>query len=79
VRISDALQDEAGMVTGEATPYYIFHPTAPRRMAKVLPNVKLITLLRNPVDRAYSHYNHMLRVAGNLCLLKMPSPGSRSA
>jgi hypothetical protein len=51
-----------GMVTGEATPYYIFHPTAPNRIAKVLPNVKLITLLRNPVDRAYSHYNHMVRV-----------------
>jgi hypothetical protein len=51
-----------GMITGEATPYYIFHPTAPNRVAKVLPNVRLIALLRNPVDRAYSHYNHMLRV-----------------
>ena len=51
-----------GMVTGEATPYYIFHPTAPNRIAKVLPNVKLIALLRNPMDRAYSHYNHMVRV-----------------
>lgn len=51
-----------GMLTGEATPYYIFHPTAPNRIAKVLPNVRLITLLRNPVDRAYSHYNHMVRV-----------------
>jgi len=53
---------KSGMVTGEATPYYIFHPTAPNRIANVLPNVKLITLLRNPVDRAYSHYNHMARV-----------------
>jgi hypothetical protein len=52
----------SGRVTGEATPYYIFHPTAPERIAKVLPNVKLIALLRNPVDRAYSHYNHMVRV-----------------
>jgi Sulfotransferase domain len=51
-----------GTVTGEATPYYIFHPTAPNRIGKVLPNVKLIALLRNPVDRAYSHYNHMVRV-----------------
>jgi hypothetical protein len=51
-----------GIVTGEATPYYIFHPTAPNRIAKVLPNVRLIALLRNPVDRAYSHYNHMVRV-----------------
>ena len=53
---------KSGMLTGEATPYYIFHPAAPERVAKVLPNVKLIALLRNPVDRAYSHYNHMLRV-----------------
>jgi hypothetical protein len=53
---------KSGMLTGEATPYYIFHPTAPERVAKVLPNVKLIALLRNPVDRAYSHYNHMVRV-----------------
>lgn len=51
-----------GMVTGEATPYYIFHPIAANRIAKVLPKVKLIALLRNPVDRAYSHYNHMVRV-----------------
>jgi len=51
-----------GTLTGEATPYYIFHPTAPQRIAKVLPEAKLIALLRNPVDRAYSHYNHMVRV-----------------
>ena len=51
-----------GRLTGEATPYYIFHPTAPNRIAAVLPNVRLITLLRNPVDRAYSHFNHMVRV-----------------
>jgi len=51
-----------GMLTGEATPYYIFHPSAPDRIAKILPDVRLITLLRNPVDRAYSHYNHMARV-----------------
>ncbi|MFZ1041277.1 MAG: sulfotransferase domain-containing protein [Anaerolineales bacterium] len=55
-----------GTVTGEATPYYIFHPTAPNRIGKVLPNVKLIALLRNPVDRAYSHYNHMVRVGREL-------------
>lgn len=48
-------------LTGEATPYYIFHPHAPRRIAQLLPHVKLIVLLRNPVDRAYSHYNHELR------------------
>lgn len=42
--------------TGEASPYYIFHPYAPKRIAEALPRVKLIVLLRNPVERAFSHY-----------------------
>jgi hypothetical protein len=50
-------------ITGEASPYYLFHPHAPARVAAVLPGVKLIVMLRNPVDRAYSHYYH--EVAGN--------------
>src|SRR5437588_6703195 len=49
-------------ITGEASPYYLFHPHAPKRIAKILPQVKLIVLLRNPVSRAYSHYYH--EVAG---------------
>ena len=49
-------------ITGEATPYYLFHPLVPQRIAKVLPKVKLIVLLRNPVNRAYSHYNHEVRL-----------------
>ena len=43
-------------ITGEASPYYLFHPHAPRRMAEAVPRARLIALLRNPVDRAYSHY-----------------------
>ncbi|MFD4854754.1 sulfotransferase domain-containing protein [Bacillus mycoides] len=50
------------VITGEASPYYIFHPHAPKRIASILPNVKLIILLRNPVDRAYSHYYHQVRM-----------------
>jgi len=42
--------------TGESTPTYIHHPLAAKRISKILPNIKLIVLLRNPVDRAYSHY-----------------------
>src|SRR6266700_1010126 len=45
-----------GVITGEASPYYLFHPHAPARAALVVPKTKLIVLLRNPVDRAYSHY-----------------------
>lgn len=45
-------------LTGEASPYYLFHPMVPERVAKHLPKVKLIIMLRNPVDRAYSHFWH---------------------
>jgi hypothetical protein len=42
--------------TGEATPYYIVDPRVPKRVKALLPRVKLIVLLRNPVDRAFSHH-----------------------
>ena len=45
-------------LTGETSPYYLFHPLAPRRAARVVPGARLVALLRNPVDRAYSHYHH---------------------
>ena len=47
---------EEGMVTGEATPYYLFHPEAPERAKALVPDASLIALLRNPADRAYSHW-----------------------
>ena len=43
-------------ITGEATPRYLYHPHTPKRVFDLIPNVKLIVLLRNPIDRAYSHY-----------------------
>ena len=42
--------------TGEATPYYLFHPAVAERVANALPNVKLIALLRDPTVRAFSHF-----------------------
>lgn len=45
-------------LTGESSPYYLFHPHTAKRVATLLPQVKLIVMLRNPVDRAYSHYYH---------------------
>jgi hypothetical protein len=48
-------------LTGEASPAYSYHPYAPERIKKNLPNVKLIVLLRNPIDRAYSDYNQDIR------------------
>jgi hypothetical protein len=46
------------IITGEASPFYLYHPHAFKRIAQVLPNIKLIVILRNPVDRALSHYIH---------------------
>jgi hypothetical protein len=43
-------------VSGEASPYYVFHPLAAERIARDLPAVKLIVLLRDPVERAFSAY-----------------------
>jgi hypothetical protein len=50
-----------GKITGEASPYYLFHPLAPERIAARLPNVKIIIMLRHPIDRAISHYWHAQR------------------
>ncbi len=41
---------------GEASPYYMFHPQAPARISELVPDVKLVILLRDPVKRAYSNY-----------------------
>jgi len=49
-------------VTGEASPSYLFHPHVPKRVVRALPHVKLIVLLRNPVDRAYSQYYHAIQL-----------------
>lgn len=46
-------------VTGEATPYYLFHPLAAERAAATIPQAKIIAILRNPVSRAYSHFNRV--------------------
>jgi hypothetical protein len=42
----------------EASPYYMFHPAVPGRIAKDLPGVKVVALLRDPVSRAHSAYKH---------------------
>jgi len=46
------------LVTFEATPTYLSHPLAPERAAALVPGAKLIVLLRNPVTRAVSQYEH---------------------
>jgi hypothetical protein len=41
---------------GEAAPLYMFHPLAASRVASIMPRARMIVLLRNPVERAYSHW-----------------------
>ena len=53
--------NKKNFLTGEATPRYIEHPFAPNRIKSFTPNAKFIILVRNPVDRAYSHWNMNVR------------------
>lgn len=47
----------------EASPSYLFNPTVPERIFKLIPKAKLIILLRDPTERAISHYFHEVRKA----------------
>jgi hypothetical protein len=48
------------VVTGEGSPYYVFHPLAPQRIAEAVPRVRAILVMRDPVSRAQSQYQHEL-------------------
>jgi|WetSurSiteA1Bulk_404760.scaffolds.fasta_scaffold10766_4 hypothetical protein len=50
-----------GCKTGEATPQYIYNELVPERIHQLVPRVKLIAILRNPTERAVSHYFHEVR------------------
>ncbi len=43
---------------GEGAPYYMFHPECPRRIDEALPGVKVIAILRDPIERAHSQWAH---------------------
>ena len=51
-----------GQVRGEITPYYLFHPHAAERIHALLPQARLIVLLRDPVERTLSQYFHARRL-----------------
>ncbi|MFC7326713.1 sulfotransferase domain-containing protein [Marinactinospora rubrisoli] len=48
----------APVQVGESSPYYLFHPLAAERIARELPEVRVIVTLRDPVQRAYSAHVH---------------------
>jgi tetratricopeptide (TPR) repeat protein len=51
-------------ITGEATPTYITHPLAAEQLFNLFPEVKLIVVLRNPIERTISQYFHSKRGIG---------------
>jgi hypothetical protein len=54
--------DVAGQTAiGEVSPMYLYSREAPERIRRHIPNAKLICILRNPVERAYSHYLMFVR------------------
>ena len=46
-------------VRGESTPFYLWSYPAHRRIAEHLPDVKLVAVVRDPIDRAYSNWMHL--------------------
>ncbi len=46
---------------GEICPSYLYLPNTPRNVARYIPDTKIVAILRNPVDRAYSHYLELVR------------------
>lgn len=57
------LEDRLGhrVVTGEGSPYYLFHPVAPERARAAVPRAQILVILRDPVERAYSHWKERRR------------------
>jgi hypothetical protein len=46
---------------GEVSPLYLYSSEAPKNIHRLIPEAKIIAILRNPVDRAFSHYMHLVR------------------
>jgi len=48
-------------IAGEASPYYLYDPRVPARVHALVPGARLVVMLRDPVERAYSHYKERVR------------------
>lgn len=57
----EAARTAGPVVAGEASPYYLYHPLAAERAARDVPSARLLVLLRDPVDRTYSHFREQTR------------------
>lgn len=52
---------EGAAARGEASHWYLYWPDAPDRIAETIPDVRLVAMLRNPIERAYSEFMHFVR------------------
>ena len=48
-----------GTLRGESTPFYLYDRDAQRRIGELIPRVKMIVILRDPVERAHSNWTHL--------------------
>ena len=62
-RARTAAEQQLGLpvVTGESSPYYLFHPRAAQRAAATVPAARIVVLLRDPVQRTFSHWKEQRR------------------
>ncbi|WP_242885815.1 sulfotransferase domain-containing protein [Actinomadura litoris] len=51
----------SGKVVGEGSPYYLFHPLAAERAGRDVPEARILLVLRDPIERAFSHYRERRR------------------
>lgn len=56
------------LALGESSPLYLYHPDAAKNIKSLIPDVRLIVILRNPVERAFSHYLHLRRDGREPCM-----------
>ena len=49
----------AGTIRGESTPFYLYSPAAQQRINKLIPQAKMIIVLRDPIERAHSNWAHL--------------------
>ena len=59
--ISFSKSQKKHFITGEFTSTYMYHPDVPKRISNLLPKIKLIVILRNPIDKAYATYQQQFR------------------
>lgn len=62
LRRKQAARKGEPLLTFEATPFYLVDPHAPARAAREIPDARIIAMLRNPTDRAFSHHGHNRRL-----------------